>query len=99
MADGDSRAGAAERTRRNLDIEVLLPSGLRAPGLAAWLQSVAPPRARGSVSVAVVPDARVRALNRDYRKKDAHTDVLSFPSESEDDRGASLVRLASADLT
>src|SRR3954463_11700109 len=92
MADGDSRPGAAKRTRRNLDIEILLPPGLRAPGLAGWLQSVAPPRARGSVSVAVAPDARVRALNRDYRKKDANTDVLSFPSESPDDRGAGPAR-------
>jgi probable rRNA maturation factor len=38
-------------------------------------------RARGSVTIAVVPDARVRALNRDYRKKDTNTDVLSFPAE------------------
>lgn len=61
---------------------------MRAPGLATWLQSVAPTRARGSVSVAVVPDARVRRLNRDYRKKDANTDVLSFPADAaHDDRG------------
>jgi probable rRNA maturation factor len=31
--------------------------------------------------VALVPDARVRALNRQYRQKDAPTDVLSFPAE------------------
>jgi probable rRNA maturation factor len=30
--------------------------------------------------VALVPDARVRALNRQYRRKDAPTDVLSFPA-------------------
>lgn len=30
--------------------------------------------------MALVPDARVRALNRQYRRKDAPTDVLSFPS-------------------
>src|ERR1051325_5549729 len=56
----------------------------RAPGLAAWLGSVAPPRARGTMTVAIVPDARVRALNRQFRKKDKPTDVLSFPS---DERG------------
>jgi probable rRNA maturation factor len=33
------------------------------------------------VTVAIVSDARVRALNRQYRKKDRATDVLSFPSE------------------
>ena len=31
--------------------------------------------------MALVPDARVRALNRQYRRKDAPTDVLSFPAE------------------
>jgi probable rRNA maturation factor len=50
--------------------------------LARWLAEVAPVRARGCVSVAVVPDTRVRALNRAYRGKDSATDVLSFPSES-----------------
>jgi probable rRNA maturation factor len=54
---------------------------VRAPGLGRWLQSVAPARARGEVTVAVVPDARVRALNRQYRRKDSATDVLSFPAE------------------
>ena len=56
----------------------------RAPGLATWLESVAPSRARGEMTVAIVPDARVRALNRQYRQKDRATDVLSFPS---DERG------------
>jgi probable rRNA maturation factor len=51
-----------------------------APGLAAWLRRVAPARARGAVSVALVSDRRVRELNRTYRKKDYATDVLSFPS-------------------
>ena len=55
--------------------------GIRAPGLAAWLAAIAPARARGGVTVALVPDARVRALNRQYRKQDRPTDVLSFPSD------------------
>ena len=62
---------------RNLSIEVVG----RAPGLAAWLSSVAPARARGAMTVAIVSDARVRALNRRFRRKDKATDVLSFPSE------------------
>jgi probable rRNA maturation factor len=33
------------------------------------------------MTVAIVPDARVRALNRRYRRKDRPTDVLSFPSD------------------
>ena len=52
------------------------------PGLGALARSrVAPARARGAVTVALVPDARVRALNRRYRRKDRATDVLSFPAE------------------
>jgi len=51
---------------------------VRAPGLASWLRRVAPRTARGSVSIALVTDARIRALNRTYRGKDRATDVLSF---------------------
>jgi probable rRNA maturation factor len=32
------------------------------------------------MTVAVTSDARVRALNRDYRGQDQNTDVLSFPA-------------------
>ena len=53
-----------------------------APGLAAWLRRVAPARARGVVSVALVSDQRVRALNRTYRRNDSATVVLSFPNPS-----------------
>ena len=52
---------------------------VRAPGLGAWLARVAPSRARGEVTVALVSDRHVRALNRRYRGVDATTDVLSFP--------------------
>ena len=64
-----------------LRVEVVTSGALRAPGLARWLERVAPARARGTVTVALVPDARVRALNRTYRRKDMPTDVLSFPAE------------------
>lgn len=56
------------------------------PGLAAWLGRVAPPSARGVVSVALVSDVRVRALNRAYRRKDYPTDVLSFPAANSSSR-------------
>jgi probable rRNA maturation factor len=52
----------------------------RVPGLAAWLRRVAPARTRGAVNIALLTDARMRALNRAYRGKDRVTDVLSFPS-------------------
>jgi probable rRNA maturation factor len=51
---------------------------LPAPGVSRWLASVAPARARGTLSVAIVSDATVRALNRTYRGVDRATDVLSF---------------------
>jgi probable rRNA maturation factor len=69
---------------RKVRVEVVAPSGMRARGLGEWLASIAPARARGDVTVAIASDARVRALNRQYRKKDKATDVLSFPS---DERG------------
>jgi probable rRNA maturation factor len=53
----------------------------RAPGLRAWLVSIAPARARGAMTVAIVSDARVRALNSQFRKKNSYTDVLSFPAD------------------
>ncbi len=53
---------------------------LRGHRLGAWLSRVAPVRRRSAVTVAVVSDARVRALNRSYRGKDSATDVLSFMS-------------------
>jgi probable rRNA maturation factor len=51
------------------------------PGLAAWLGRIAPRAARGVVSVALVSDRKVRALNRTYRRQDYATDVLSFAAE------------------
>jgi probable rRNA maturation factor len=53
---------------------------IRAAGLARWLAGVAPARARGEVAVALVSDAHIRKLNRQYRRKDRATDVLSFPA-------------------
>src|SRR5262245_27665971 len=51
-------------------------------GLSRWLARVAPARARGTVSIAIVSDRRVRALNQRYRGIDRPTDVLSFPNVS-----------------
>jgi probable rRNA maturation factor len=66
-------------------VRVLVSDGtgraVRDGGLARWLAAVAPPRATGEVSVALVSDARMRALNRQYRRKNTSTDVLSFPTD------------------
>ena len=75
MTDPPSRAAL----RRGVAVEVL-SSTVSTAGIARWLRRVAPVRAVGHVTVAIVSDARVRALNRRFRKKDSATDVLSFPS-------------------
>jgi probable rRNA maturation factor len=76
MADGDQRVRL-----RAVAVDVRgRPLGVR--GLTLWLVRVAPAGARGTVSIALVSDARVRALNRQYRGKDYATDVLSFPAET-----------------
>lgn len=51
-------------------------------GLGPWLVGIAPAKARGDLSVAIVSDRRMRALNRQFRGEDAVTDVLSFPSDA-----------------
>ncbi len=53
---------------------------IRDGGLARWLEDVAPSAARGEVAIALVSDAHSQKLNSHYRKKNAPTDVLSFPS-------------------
>ena len=50
-----------------------------AKGLGKWLARIAPRSARGSGAIAILPDSRVKALNREYRRKNTGTDVLSFP--------------------
>jgi probable rRNA maturation factor len=72
----------ARPRRVPLSVSVVDAQGrpLRGHRLAAWLSRVAPVRRQAAVTVAVVPDTRVRALNRDYRGNDRATDVLSFPS-------------------
>jgi probable rRNA maturation factor len=51
------------------------------PALARWLARAAPGAARGRVTVALVSDATMCRLNREFRGIDAATDVLSFPAE------------------
>jgi probable rRNA maturation factor len=75
--------GPADDQRSGLVVSVTDERGQRAaPGLGVWLTGVAGGhrRARGRVNVAIVADARVRALNKRYRGKDYATDVLSFPT-------------------
>jgi probable rRNA maturation factor len=88
-APGRARATTASSPRgRGTGLAVTVTDGrgraLRVPGLAAWLRRVAPARARGDVAIALVSDARMRALNQRYRGAGYATDVLSFPAEAGD---------------
>lgn len=49
--------------------------------LPRWLARVAPATVRGELTLALVCDAKMRALNKRYRGIDRATDVLSFPAD------------------
>jgi len=51
-------------------------------GLGPWMVKHAPAKAKGDLSIAIVSDRRMRALNRQFRGNDAVTDVLSFPADT-----------------
>jgi probable rRNA maturation factor len=77
--------GSMARSVSRLSVSVVDYRGrsVRRDGLGSWLARVAPRSAAGQVAVALVADHRMRRLNRDYRGKDALTDVLSFPASDE----------------
>jgi probable rRNA maturation factor len=78
MAPGEQRSA-----RARLQIVVSDAHGRTIEhSLSRWLARVAPVRTRGTVSIALVSDQRVRALNRRYRGVDRPTDVLSFPTQN-----------------
>jgi probable rRNA maturation factor len=74
------------RPRGTARVRVSVCDGLGRPvqarGLTTWLAGIAPARARGEITVALVSDAKMRTLNREHRRVDRATDVLSFPSAS-----------------
>src|SRR4051812_36948212 len=43
------------------------------------------------LSIALVDDPTIRALNRDYRRKDKPTDVLAFPLQAPDSPASGLL--------
>ncbi len=79
---GKLPASLGTRGELGLRVDIVDARGRRqhVRGLAAWLRRIAPPRARGAVTIVLVSDPRMRALNRTYRGKDYATDVLSFQS-------------------
>jgi probable rRNA maturation factor len=61
-----ARYGRSDFTKK--DLETFLAQARRAVGLA------------GSVSVLLTGDAEIQRLNREFRRKNKPTDVLSFPA-------------------
>lgn len=78
----------AEERRGALTVELTVTvahaetPAVRVPGLAAWLEALAPASAHGEVTVAMVNDRAMRVLNRQHRCVDEVTDVLSFPADA-----------------
>lgn len=81
--DPGSRRSLASRGPTRLLVSVVDGAGrpLADVGLGRWLANLAPRALTGLVTVVLVSDARIRALNRTYRHTDSSTDVLSFPAE------------------
>jgi probable rRNA maturation factor len=67
-----------------LRVSVATPDGVNVAtrGLGPWLARFAPAGAKGDLSIAIVSDKRMRALNRQFRGRDKVTDVLSFPADA-----------------
>jgi probable rRNA maturation factor len=82
--DQHRRHGGSGPRHEALDVVVADGRGrqLNVPRLSTWLRRTAPSGVRGSVSIAIVSDARLRALNARYRRVDHKTDVLSFPTDA-----------------
>ena len=78
-------ARSSRRGPLRVAVSCAVRPAVRVPGLADWLADIAPARARGVVSVALVSDVTVRRLNRTYRDADYATDVLSFPTDEPGD--------------
>jgi len=76
-------ASRRRRAARPLDVIVTDGRGRPVPsrGLPAFLAAAAPRGARGAMVVALIGDQAMRRLNRQFRGKDAATDVLSFPED------------------
>jgi probable rRNA maturation factor len=73
----------AKTPRLRVDV-VAVAKGPMGRGLGTWLAAVAPRKALGRATVAIVSDERLRSLNLQYRGQDFATDVLAFPDGEAD---------------
>lgn len=78
---GDSRVGPASAVRVDLQVAKGADGVPRAAQLRSWVAAAAAGRVPAAeVSIRVVGATEGRRLNRDFRGKDAPTNVLSFPA-------------------
>src|SRR5207248_8436881 len=83
-----ARASAAFTGRRPPAIEIVVNSALwkgRRDAKALLRRAIAAaasavPAPAGELAIVLTDDAAIRALNRDWRRRDAATNVLSFPA-------------------
>jgi len=70
------------RVAPRVEVTSAVKTGPTTRRVAAWAEAVlaAATRREASLSVLLCGDARMRRLNREFRKIDRPTDVLSFPS-------------------
>ena len=76
-------AGRAPRPAPRAEVSSAVrrgPSARRAAGWAEAVLAAAAPRRAAGLSVLLCGDARMRRLNREFRRIDRPTDVLSFPA-------------------
>ena len=79
----ERRAPRAARSAPRAEVTSAVRKGPSARRVAVWTDEVlsaAAPRSRAWVSVLLCGDTRMRRLNREFRKIDRSTDVLSFPA-------------------
>jgi probable rRNA maturation factor len=78
-----------------IDIQHTGPAKLRKTELSPFLREAQQAAGlRGRVDVLLADDATLRRLNREFRHKDAATDVLSFPALANEDKVAGDVAIS-----
>ncbi|HRY45872.1 MAG TPA: rRNA maturation RNase YbeY [Thermoanaerobaculia bacterium] len=78
------RADRVPRATPLVEVTSTVRAGPSVRRVAAWTHAVlaaAAPRRAATVSVLLCGDGRMRRLNREFRRIDRPTDVLSFPAD------------------
>jgi probable rRNA maturation factor len=81
-----SRGGASDPPSFHIDVTATVRGAPAPARIRSWAQALleeARAPKRRPLSILLCGDAKMRALNREWRKKDKATDVLSFPSDGD----------------